>query len=121
MLVIGGRKLRFRVNVKRTISVIAPKNYGSFHDLSAIPAATAGPGYRPPNAFLEFCRMKFRAIEGRACDMANRIFPRLPCRRRFDSMMARGNKQAPPFARALKGRGKIPCRSSRPTVLHASA
>ena len=42
MLVIGGRELRFRVNVRPTGSVIAPKNYGSFHDLSAIPPPPAG-------------------------------------------------------------------------------
>jgi hypothetical protein len=42
MRVIGDRELRFKVNVKPTDSVIAPKNYGSFHDLSAIPPARAG-------------------------------------------------------------------------------
>ena len=42
MPVIGDRELRFRVNVKPTGSVITPKNYGSFHDLSAIPPARAG-------------------------------------------------------------------------------
>ena len=54
MLVIGDRELRFRVNVKPTGSVITPKNYGSFHDLSAIPAAARGPEYRPLNALSNF-------------------------------------------------------------------
>jgi hypothetical protein len=42
MLVIGDRDLRFRVNVRPTSSAVAPQNYGSFHDLSAIPPARAG-------------------------------------------------------------------------------
>ena len=64
MLVIGGRELRFRVNVKPTGSVIAPKNYGPFHDLSAIPAAPRGrdTGRQP---VLEFDEIP--AIEDRAC------------------------------------------------------
>ena len=60
MLVIGDRELRFRVNVRPTGSVITPKNYGSFHDLSAIPPARAGRD-TGRNARLEFCRMKFEA------------------------------------------------------------
>jgi len=42
MLVIGDPESRFRVNVRPTNSAIAPQNYGSFHDLSAIPPARAG-------------------------------------------------------------------------------
>src|SRR5258705_8624442 len=86
MLVIGDRWLRFRVNVRPTNRAIAPDNYGSFHDLSAIPPARR-PGYGPPNATLEFCWMKFRAAEDRACGMANRIFPRLPSSHRFETMI----------------------------------
>ncbi len=68
-------------------------------------AGVRGPGYRPLNAFIEFCRMKFESHRGPCLRMASRIFPRLPCRRRFASMTARGNKQDPPFARALEARG----------------
>src|SRR5829696_4845731 len=39
MLVIGGRELGFRVNVRPTNSDVAPENYGPIHDLSAIPQA----------------------------------------------------------------------------------
>ena len=89
MLVIGGRELRFRVNVRRTDSALAPKNYGLVHDLSAIPTAAPAAGIRGfAERDLEFCRMKFRAIEDRAGGMANRIFPRLPCRHRFETMPA---------------------------------
>ena len=42
MPVIGDPELRFRVNVRPTNGDVAPQNYGSFHDLSAIPAAHAG-------------------------------------------------------------------------------
>jgi hypothetical protein len=41
MLVIGDRELRFRVNARPTSSAVAPQNYGSFHDLSAISPARA--------------------------------------------------------------------------------
>jgi hypothetical protein len=60
----------------------------TIHDLSAIPPVHAGRDAGLPAAIFEFCRMKFEAIEHRAGDMANRIFPRLPCRRRFESMPA---------------------------------
>src|SRR6266446_161225 len=48
---------------------------------------TAGRDAGPPKAN-EFCGMKFRAVEDRACGMANRIFPRLPSSHRFETMMA---------------------------------
>jgi hypothetical protein len=51
----------------------------------------------------EFCGMKFRAIEGRADGMANRIFPRLPCRRRFETMPAAATSKT----RRSCGRSKV--------------
>jgi hypothetical protein len=68
-------------------SGVAQENYGLIHDLSAIPPVRAGRDAGLPKA-IEFCRMKFRAVEDRAGGMANKIFPRLPCRRRFESMPA---------------------------------
>ena len=64
MLVIGDPESRFRVNVRPTNSAIAPQNYGSFHDLSAIPPARAGRDTGLLNAVLEFCRMKFESHRG---------------------------------------------------------
>ena len=84
MPVIGDREFKFRVNVTRTNGGFAQENYGLFYDLSALP--TAGRHAGPPNAIAGFCGVKFQAVEDRACGMANRIFPRLPCRRRFESM-----------------------------------
>ena len=66
MLVIGGRELRFRVNVGPTNSDVAQENYGFIHDLSAIPPARAGRDTARRSVIFEFCRMKFRAIEDRA-------------------------------------------------------
>jgi hypothetical protein len=86
MPVIGDRELRFRVNVGPTNGDVAPENYGSIHDLSAMPQAPAGRDAGPPTAILESCRMKFESHQDRAGGMANRTFPRLPCRRRFESM-----------------------------------
>ncbi|UPJ51102.1 hypothetical protein IVB30_07010 [Bradyrhizobium sp. 200] len=54
MLVIGDRELRFTVNVRPTSRAIAPKNYGSFHDLSAIPPARAGRDTGRRKRFLNF-------------------------------------------------------------------
>jgi hypothetical protein len=54
--------------------------------LSAIPPPHAGRDAGLPKAIFEFYRMKFETIEDRAGGMANRIFPRLPCRHRFESM-----------------------------------
>ena len=101
MLVIGDPESRFRVNVRPTNSAIAPQNYGSFHDLSAIPPAWAGRD-AGLSAIFEFCGMKFRAFEHRAGGMANRIFPRLPCRRPFESMPA----AAPSKTRRSRGHSK---------------
>ena len=98
MLVIGGPELRFRVNVRPTSRDIAQENYGLIYDLSAIPPARAGRDAGLPKALFEFCGMKFRTREHRAGGMANRIFPRLPCRRRFESMRPR--QQARPAIRA---------------------
>ena len=120
MLVIGDRELQFRVNVGPTNSDVAQENYGVIHDLSAIPQASAGRDAGQPKAIFEFCGIKFRAFEGRAGGMANRIFPRLPCRRRFETMPPSGDKQDPPFARAFRVR-KVPCRWSRLTVSRESA
>ena len=78
MPVIGDREFKFRVNVTRTDSGSLRRTTGSF---------TICQPYRPPGGMrsaecnAEFCRVKFQAIEDRACGMANRIFPRLPCRR----------------------------------------
>jgi len=99
MPVIGDREFKFRVNVTRTNGGFAQENYGLFYDLSALP--TAGRHAGPPNAIAEFCGVKFPANEDRACGMANRIFPRLPCRHRFETMPPSGSKQDPPFARAF--------------------
>src|SRR5258705_1001410 len=86
MLVIGGLELRFRVNVRPTNRDVGQEKYGLFRDLSAMPPARARTGMRA--SLFEFCGMKFRPLEGRAGSMANRIFPRLPCRPRFESMPA---------------------------------
>ncbi|MEH2525485.1 MULTISPECIES: hypothetical protein [unclassified Bradyrhizobium] len=53
MPVIGDRELRFRVNVGPTASD-AQENYGSFHDLSAIPPACTGRDAGLPKAFSNF-------------------------------------------------------------------
>jgi hypothetical protein len=86
MLVIGDRSLRFRVNAKPTASGAAQENYGLIHDLSAIPPVPAGARAAERNAGI--LRGEIPSAEDRACDMANKIFPRLPCRRRFESMPA---------------------------------
>ncbi len=53
--------------------------------------------------------------------MANRIFPRLPCRRRFDEH-ARPRQQARPAVRAgVQKQRNFPCRSFKPTVSRVSA
>jgi hypothetical protein len=61
MLVIGGRELRFRVNVGPTNSVAAQENYVSIHDLSAIPQASTGRDAGLPKAIFESCTMKFES------------------------------------------------------------
>ena len=42
MLVIGGRELRFRVNVRPTNSDVAPKNYGLISRFVSHTSGTAG-------------------------------------------------------------------------------
>jgi hypothetical protein len=86
MPVIGGRELGFRVNVRPTNSDVAPENYG--FTICQPCHRLAGDEAGLPKATFESCRMKSKAIEDRAGGMANRIFPRLPCRRRFESMPA---------------------------------
>jgi hypothetical protein len=87
MPVIGDRESRFRVNVRPTNGDVAQQNYGAHLRFVSHTAVTGRRGCLP-KAILEFCEMKFQAREGRAGGMANTIFPRLPCRRRFESMPA---------------------------------
>ena len=86
MLVIGDRSLRFRVNAKPTAGDAAQENYGLIHDLSAMPPVPAGTRAAERNA--RILRGEIPSSEDRACDMANKIFPRLPCRHRFETMPA---------------------------------
>ena len=83
MRVIGDRESRFRVNGRPTNSDVAQQIYGLIHDLSAIPPTRSALG-----GLLRIFREESPTREGRAGGMANRIFPRLPCRRRFESMPA---------------------------------
>jgi hypothetical protein len=76
MPVIGYRESHFSVNARPTDSDVTPQNYGLIYDSSAIPSARPGRG--PAEAVLEFCGMKFRAIEDPSGGMANRTFTRLP-------------------------------------------
>jgi hypothetical protein len=75
MLVIGGRELRFRVNVRPTNSDIAPENYGPFTICQPYRRPRCGASRKP---FSNLAGRNSKAIEDRAGGMANRIFPRLP-------------------------------------------
>jgi hypothetical protein len=60
MPVIGDRELRVRVNVGPTSGDIAPENYGSIHDLSAMPQAPAGRDAPPADSRFQILQDEIR-------------------------------------------------------------
>ena len=107
-------KLRFRVNGRPTNSGFAPKNYGPFHDLSAIHARRRAAA----NAASRILQDEIPSRRAPCRCMANRIFPRLPCRRRFETMPAAATSKTRRSARASKVRKSHADRPGRPSHAH---